>query len=316
MTRKLVDVSAGVLLRPDGRYLLGQRAQDTVYAGYWEFPGGKVEPGETPAQALCRELEEELGIRVTHLRPWLRREHVYEHAHVRLHFFEVAAWEGELDDRVHSALAWVQPDGPTRAPMLPANGPILKALRLPRMMGITHASALGVDAQIAVLDQALARGLRLVQVREAELDSSERERLAREVQARMRAHRGLMLINGDLALARRLRADGVHLPAHMLMSAQARVDFEWVGASCHSRVELEHAAALGLDYALLGPVHPTLTHPGQPALGWQAFARLVEGLPMPVLALGGLVETDMAHARDAGAHGIAAIRGLWGQVQA
>ena len=107
MTRKLVDVSAGVLLRPDGCYLLGQRAQDTVYAGYWEFPGGKVEPGETPAQALCRELDEELGIRVTHLRPWLRREHVYEHAHVRLHFFEVAGWEGALDDRVHGpAPAW------------------------------------------------------------------------------------------------------------------------------------------------------------------------------------------------------------------
>ena len=208
MTRKLVDVSAGVLLRPDGCYLLGQRAQDTVYAGYWEFPGGKVEPGETPAQALCRELDEELGIRVTHLRPWLRREHVYEHAHVRLHFFEIAAWEGELDDRVHSALAWVQPDGPTRAPMLPANGPILKALRLPRMMGITHASALGVDAQLAALDRALAHGLRLVQVREAGLDSTARECLAREVQARMRAHRGLMLINGDLDLARRLRADG------------------------------------------------------------------------------------------------------------
>ena len=316
MTRKLVDVSAGVLLRPDGCYLLGQRAQDTVYAGYWEFPGGKVEPGETPAQALCRELDEELGIRVTHLRPWLRREHVYEHAHVRLHFFEIAAWEGELDDRVHSALAWVQPDGPTRAPMLPANGPILKALRLPRMMGITHASALGVDAQLAALDRALAHGLRLVQVREAGLDSTARECLAREVQARMRAHRGLMLINGDLDLARRLRADGVHLPAHMLMSAQGRADFEWVGASCHSRAELEHAAALGLDYALLGPVQPTLTHPGQPALGWQAFARLVEGLPMPVFALGGLAATDMEDARDAGAHGIAAIRGLWGQVQA
>ena len=314
MTRKLVDVSAGVLLRPDGCYLLGQRAQDTVYAGYWEFPGGKVEPGETPAQALCRELDEELGIRVTHLRPWLRREHVYEHAHVRLHFFEIAAWEGELDDRVHSALAWVQPDGPTRAPMLPANGPILKALRLPRMMGITHASALGVDAQLAALGRALALGLRLVQVREAGLDSTARECLAREVQARMRAHRGLMLINGDLDLARRLRADGVHLPAHMLMSAQGRADFEWVGASCHSRTELEHAAALGLDYALLGPVQPTLTHPGQPALGWQAFARLVEGLPMPVFALGGLAATDMEDARDAGAHGIAAIRGLWGQV--
>lgn len=313
MTRKLVDVAAGVLLRPDGCYLLGQRAQDTVYAGYWEFPGGKVEPGETPAQALCRELDEELGIHVTHLRPWLRREHVYEHAHVRLHFFEVAAWEGELDDRVHSALAWVQPDGPSRAPMLPANGPILKALRLPRSMGITHASVLGVEGQLAALEQALACELRFVQLREAELEPAERARFAREAQVRVRAHHGLMLINADVVLARELGADGVHLPARMLMSVQSRPDFEWVGASCHTRDELERAAKLGLDYALLGPVQSTLTHPGQPALGWPAFARLVEGLPMPVLALGGLSAADMMRARDAGAHGIAAIRGLWGQ---
>lgn len=311
MTRKLVDVSAGVLLRADGCYLLGQRAPDTVYAGYWEFPGGKVEPGETPAQALCRELEEELGIRVTQMRPWLRREHLYEHAHVRLHFFEVIAWEGELDDRVHSALAWVPPEGAACEPMLPANGPILKALRLPRTMGITHAAVVGVEQQLAALDRALAAGLRLVQVREAALDSAARAHLAREALARVRAHRGLLLINADLELARRLGADGVHLPARMLMAAQARPDFEWVGASCHTRAELEHAAGLGLDYALLGPVQPTLSHPGQPALGWEAFAGVAAGLPMPVLALGGLRESDMARARDAGAHGIAAIRGVW-----
>jgi 8-oxo-dGTP diphosphatase len=96
------------------------------------------------------------------------------------------------------------------------------------------------------------------------------------------------------------------------MSALERPDFEWVGASCHTHEELQQAATLGLDYALLGPVQVTLTHPGQPALRWPAFAGLVEGLPMPVLALGGLVEADMARARDAGAHGIAAIRGIWG----
>ncbi len=311
MTRKQVDVSAGVLLRPDGSYLLGQRAADTVYAGYWEFPGGKVETGESPAQALCRELDEELGIRVTRLRPWLRREHVYEHAHVRLHFFEVVAWEGELDDKVHSALAWVQPGGPTCEPILPANGPILKALRLPRLMGITHAGSVGVDAQLAALDAAVARGLRLVQLREASLDPAQRADFAREAVARVHARNGLLVMNGDLELARQVGADGVHLNARALADAAERPDFEWVGASCHTRAELERCAALGLDYALLGPVQATATHPGQPALGWPAFAALAEGLPMPVFALGGLAEEDMERAREAGAHGIAGIRGIW-----
>jgi len=311
MTHKRVEVAAGVLLRADGAYLLGQRAPDTVYAGYWEFPGGKVEPGETPAQALCRELDEELGIRVTRLRPWLRREHRYEHAHVRLHFFEVAAWEGELDDKVHSALAWIRPGEAAPEPMLPANGPILKALRLPRMMGITRAAQVGVDAQLAALERVLERGLRLVQLRERGLDPAAREDFACAALARVHARGGLLLINTDAGLAQRIGADGVHLPADRLMATATRPGFEWVGASCHSRAELEHAAALGLDYALLGPVRPTTTHPGEPALGWPGFAGLAAGLPVPVFALGGLGERDMEPARDAGAHGIAAIRGAW-----
>lgn len=315
MTRKRVEVAAGVLLREDGCYLLGQRAPDTVYAGYWEFPGGKVERGESPAQALVRELDEELGIRVTRLRPWLCREHLYEHAHVRLHFHEVAAWEGELADRVHSALAWVRPEGPAREPMLPANGPILKALRLPRTMGITQAAEIGVEVQLDALERALAGGLRLVQVREATLPDAAREAFARAALARVRAHGGLLVVNEDEVLARRIGADGVHLPARRLMAVQARPDFPGVGASCHDRAELERAAALELDYALLGPVQPTLTHPGQAGMGWEGFASTAAGLPLPVFALGGLAADDMERARDAGAHGIAAIRAIWRAVR-
>jgi mutator protein MutT len=87
MSRKIVDVAAAVITRPDGSFLLGQRAPGTFYPGYWEFPGGKVEPGETPREALIRELHEELGLNVDAAWPWIMREHEYEHAHVRLHFF-------------------------------------------------------------------------------------------------------------------------------------------------------------------------------------------------------------------------------------
>ena len=311
MTRKQVEVAAGVLMRADGCYLLGQRGGDTVYAGYWEFPGGKVEAGESPAAALCRELDEELGIRVTHLRPWLYREHHYEHAHVRLHFFEVDAWQGEIVPRVHAQLAWVQPAAPAPAPMLPANGPILKALQLPRRMGITRAAEVGLARQLRELDAALDAGLRLVQIREAGLAAGVRAEFAAEVVRRVQARGGLVVVNDDLALARACAADGLHLPAQRLAALHERPDLPWVGASCHDRSELERAAALGLDYALLGPVAPTLSHPGAPTLGWAAFAALAAHLPMPVLALGGLAGADMAAARDAGAHGIAGIRGMW-----
>ncbi len=93
-------------------------------------------------------------------------------------------------------------------------------------------------------------------------------------------------MNDDAALAQRIGADGLHLPARSLMAADRRPDFEWVGASCHSRAELEKAAALELDYALLGAVQPTQSHPERAALGWAAFGELVARLPLPVLRPG------------------------------
>jgi 8-oxo-dGTP diphosphatase len=308
---KRVDVAAAVITRPDGAFLLGQRAPGTFYPGYWEFPGGKVEPGETPRQALIRELREELGIEAREAWPWLTREFAYEHAHVRLHFFEVPAWSGTANDHVHAALAWQRPEESGVAPMLPANGPVLKALRLPRTMGITHAGQIGISAQIAVLENALARGLRLVQVREPDLPPQEKESCARAVLALARPAGALVMVNGDVELARRIGADGLHLRAAQLAATESRPGFEWVGASCHTRPELERAAELGLDYALLGPLRPTATHPDRPGLGWEAFAAMIAGLPLPVLALGGLTTADLRTARTAGAHGIAAIRGAW-----
>lgn len=308
---KRVEVAAGVIFREDGCFLLGQRAPDTFYPGYWEFPGGKVEALETPAQALVRELDEELGIQVTDLRPWLVREHAYEHAHVRLHFFEVATWRGRIDDKVHSALAWEDAAAPQVGPMLPANGPILKALRLPRFMGITQAAKVGIDASLTQLDSALDSGLRLIQVREPELPGEVAQAFASEVVRRAHLFGALVLINGDQTLARDSGADGVHLRSAALADLSARPDFEWVGASCHNRAELERAAALGLDYAVLGAVRATPTHPDRTGMGWAAFAELASGLPLPVLALGGIARDDMMAARKAGAHGIAAIRGAW-----
>jgi 8-oxo-dGTP diphosphatase len=306
-----VEVAAAVITRPDGAFLLGRRAPGTFYPGYWEFPGGKVEPGETPRQALVRELREELGIEARALWPWLTRAFAYEHAHVRLHFFEVPEWVGEVTDHVHAALSWETAERPGVAPMLPANAPVLKALRLPRRMGITHAGEVGAAAQLADLERALAGGLGLIQVREPDLPPADRETFARAVLARARPARALVVVNGDAALAQRIGADGLHLPAAHLATLAGRPDFEWVGASCHTRAELERAGALGLDYALLGPVQATATHPERPGLGWAHFAELAADLPLPVLALGGLENADLPAARAAGAHGIAAIRGVW-----
>lgn len=313
---KITEVAAAVILRKDGSFLLGQRAADTFYPGYWEFPGGKIEPGETPREALVRELCEELEIEVREASPWIVREHVYEHAHVRLHFFRVTQWTGEVRDHVHAALAWQCADALTVSPMLPANAPVLAALRLPPFYGITHAWQIGVPAQLAALDAALGHGLKLVQLREGLLSDMQRESFAAAAVARCQRHGCRVLINGDAQLARAAGADGLHLPARQLLTLQRRPAFPLVGASCHDRHELEYAARIGCDFAVLGPVMPTASHPGQAGIGWQGFAELVSGLPLPVYAIGGLAETDIAAAQAAGAQGIAAIRAAWGPVAA
>ncbi|KAF7600292.1 MAG: DNA mismatch repair protein MutT [Candidatus Dactylopiibacterium carminicum] len=307
--KKIVHVAAAVITRQDGSFLLGQRAAETFYPNFWEFPGGKVEPGETPYQALVRELQEELGITVTQAWPWIRREHVYKHAHVSLHFFEVSGWEGEPQGHVHSALAWQQADALAVGPMLPANGPILKALRLPRVMAITQAATYGISAQLEMLDRALADGLRLVQLREPGLPAAERTVFLTAARAQCEAAGAIGVCNEGDALT-----PGVaerHLPARVLMRLRERPEGEWVGASCHNRAELEQAAALGLDYAVLGHVLPTPSHVGQPPLGWAGFAERVAGLSLPVFAIGGVTPADMEIARAHGAHGIAMMRGAW-----
>lgn len=312
---KLTEVAAAVIERPAPgggfEFLLGQRAPDTFYPGYWEFPGGKVEPGETPHAALVRELAEELGIAVVRADPWLRREHVYEHAHVRLNFFRVRSWRGELHDHVHSALAWQRADALDVSPMLPANAPVLAALALPAFYGITHAGSIGVDGQLKALGRALERGLRLVQLREPTLDATARSAFAHAAVELCHQFGARVLVNGDAALADAAGADGVHLPSAQLHGIAQRPPFPLVAASCHSTAELVRAADIGCDFAVLGPVRGTPSHPGQAGIGWVGLAATLGVPPLPTFALGGVGRADLEDAQQAGAHGIAAIRDAW-----
>ena len=308
---KKVEVAAAVIERPDGTFLLGRRPPNGIYAGWWEFPGGKVEAGETPQQALVRELQEELGIDVECAYPWIMREHAYEHAHVRLHFFRVTEWRGELRDLQHDQLSWQMADDVFVAPVLPANAPVFAGLRLPMQYGITYAYEIGVDAQLKKLERALSLGLRLVQLREGGLPSHEREHFVSVAVDMCRAQGARVLVNGDVELARKVRADGVHLSAAQLLAMDSRPGFELVAASCHTPEELAKAAQLELDFVAVGTVQPTLSHPDRPALGWERFAELTRDFPLPVFALGGLSPRDLELARRNGAHGIAAIRSIW-----
>lgn len=313
MTRKIVDVAAGILLQADGCFLLASRPADKVYAGYWEFPGGKLETGETAHAALVRELREELGIEVTAASPWIVQTFTYPHATVRLHFFRVTGWRGEPHPHEGQSFAWQRCGELNASPILPANGPILRGLAQPPLLAFSNAGELGNEEFLARLQRRLQAGpLRLV-LREPSLPAADYRQLAEQVITLTHAHGSKVLLHADCALARELGADGAHLPARMLANLECRPSgLDWIGASTHNTEELAHCARLGLDYAVLGHVCATRSHPGEAALGWPRFGELLAaGWPMPVYAIGGLCETDLAQARQYGAQGIAMLRAFW-----
>ena len=309
--QKTIGVAAAVLQRADGTFLLAQRPAGKAYDGYWEFPGGKIEPGESPHQALSRELNEELDITVTAAHPWLVREFTYPHATVRLHFFRVFAWQGEPHGRENQQLSWQHSSNISVTPILPANAPILRALSLPNIYAISNATALGRDEFMKRLERALQNGLKLMQVREKNMSGDTLVEFSRQVVTLAHRYDAKVLINSDEDLAQKAGADGVHYSAAQLTSCTARPAFEWCAASCHNAVELRHSGELAFDFALLSPVLPTQSHPGEPHLGWEKFSALTGETKIPIYALGGLTGGDLNVAQQHGAHGIALLSQAW-----
>ncbi|MFC7300803.1 Nudix family hydrolase [Cognatiluteimonas weifangensis] len=313
MPEPVVEVVAGVIADARGRILLARRTEGRDLAGLWEFPGGKREPGEAPDATLARELHEELGIAAEVGAPLIAVPQQYPHKRLRLDVRRVDAWQGTPKGLDGQALAWVPPRKLASYAMPPADRPVVAALLQPDRYLVTPAPGDDDAAWLRALETALAQGVRRVQLRPgAGLDPARWRTLARQAAARCRGAQAEVLVNGDIALAQELRS-GVHLRAAQLPQLQRRPlrDGLPVAASCHDRDELRHAERLGCDFAVLGPLQPTPTHPGAAGLGWAAFAALREHTSLPLYAIGGLRPDDLAQARTHGAQGIAAIRALW-----
>ena len=306
-----VEVVVAILQKQDGSFLMAQRPQGKAYSGYWEFPGGKVEAGETPYHALIRELHEELGIAVKTAYPWLTRVFTYPHAIVRLNFFRVTSWQGDPHGREGQLLSWQLLPELTVTPILPANEPIMRALQLPHLYTISNATELGVEVFLQRLQLALANGLRLLQIREKGWSRQDLKQLALRSIELAHAAGVRVLLNGDIELANEVGADGVQLTRAQLAQCNERPDFALCAASCHNLEEIKLAETLGLDFVLLSPVLPTKSHPGAAHLGWENFARIRAGCTIPVYALGGMTPAHMETAWQAGAHGIALLRDAW-----
>ncbi len=307
-----MHVVAAVLRDVAGRVLLAQRGQGRDLAGLWEFPGGKVEPGETALAALARELHEELGIVVRSATPLMRVPQAYPGKRIVLDVYDVDRYDGQPQGREGQALAWVAVDALGGYAMPPADLPVVGVLMAPDCYAISP-EPVGASAFLSQLENVLAAGVRRVQLRSYALPAADLAALAGEAAARCRVFGAQLLLNGQADMAVELGV-GLHLRSHQLMALRLRPNLatgQALAASCHNAEELLQAQHLGLDFAVLGPVRPTHSHPGALPLGWDGFAALREQVSLPIYALGGLGLGDIATARSHGAQGIAAIRALW-----
>ena len=313
MGADLVHVVAGIIRDDAGRILLTQRPPGKHLAGLWEFPGGKRESGETPQQALRRELHEEIGIEAGLLRRLISFPWHYAEKSIFLDVYDVVDFGGEPTGREGQAMRWEFADALRRIAMPAADVPIVSALRLPERYAITAEPTDDIDGFLSRLDRALDSGVKLVQLRSKLLGGTRLCDLARQAHVRARRAGALLLLNGHIDIVSELKLDGVHLPAAMFLAMRQRPLDETflVGVSAHTAQELQHAIAIAADFATLGPVLGTNSHPGQAGIGWNSFAHLVHDIAMPVYALGGLSESGLTVAHAARAQGIAGISAFW-----
>ena len=310
----VMHVMAGVMRDPIGRVLLAQRPPGKHLAGLWEFPGGKLEPGESPLAALTRECREELGIELQQAEPLIRVPWQYGERTLLLDTWQIRQWQGTPQSLEGQALQWQQPARVDPAQLAPADRPILQALRLPSSYLITPADVPPEKCAywFERIAQAIESGEQLLQLRLPLWPQEFVRELAAELLPLARRHGAQLLLNGDVDGAR-ASGVGVHLKSAQLSALSERPLplKQIVGASCHDAVQLAHAVRIGVDFATLSPVAATASHPQTWPMGWPMFQSLAEAAALPVYALGGMNPSHTVLARQSSGQGVAGMRGFW-----
>ncbi len=314
MVRNPLDVAVAVMCDGTGRVLLARRPADKTLPGYLEFPGGKVERGETPAQALIRELDEELRViaEVDDLEPLIRFEHAYPDFVVRLHAYSIARWQGEPTGAEGQALCWQERSSLPDLPLLPANRPLLKALALPDVLRLTPLlTEETVPGFARILELAVTSdepGGVVIRAAHAKALSQLQAYLVPVLTAA--AWPVLLNIGAVGELPKGF--SGLHLPAHAMLELGCRPTVPGlIGASVHNPDEAHRARRLGLDYVIVGNVRSTPSHPDRPPLGWARFEEIALAAGLPAYAVGGVSPDDLALVRRHWGQGVAGIRAFW-----
>ena len=307
-----IHVVAGVLRDTRGRILLARRTEGRDLAGAWEFPGGKVEPRESPDEALARELFEELGIRIGNIEPLICVPQRYANKSIVLDVYTVQSYTGKPKGREKQALAWSPLEKLGSYPIPPADKPVVAALTLPNLLAITPEFYGDKNSYLSCIEQQLVSGVRLIQLRCKSLSTQKLKELAIDVRTLCQEHKGTLFINEDIELAKILDCP-VHLKSSQLMQNDISIILSGYpfSSACHNVEELKKAESMAALFAVTGPVLKTNSHPDAEGIGWTRFAKMRNDVSLPIFALGGLGVNDISDARQHGAQGVAGIRQFW-----
>jgi 8-oxo-dGTP diphosphatase len=293
--------------------LLSVRSPGLDHAGLWEFPGGKLEPGETIIQGLGRELFEETDIVVESAHQLIRINHDYQDFGICLHGWVVDSWSGVPRGKEGQKLEWVPVKNLACIPFPAANARLIRAISLPPLYLVTPDLKTYDEKFLRLVKDLIDNGLELLQFRSRKTTFAEHRPIVCELVQLCKNTRCRLVYNGDPVLASSTGVHGFHLQASMLMQLTTRPvpDDLLLAASCHTREELVHASNIGVDFCVVSPVKHTSTHPGVQGIGWEMFKELADSSALPVYALGGLKSEDLQQARHSHACGISMISGLW-----
>lgn len=312
---EIIHVAVAAIINENNEVLISRRANDMHQGGLWEFPGGKLESGESVEQALVRELAEELNIELQSYRPLIKITHHYVVQSVLLDVWIVDAYLGTPSGNEGQPVRWVPVDQLDAKEFPAADVPIIQALNLPEHYMITGKFDTAKQFEQNFV-HAMDRGIKLTQVRLTHdwLQAGNRK-LAEEVidiaVNLSRQSNAQLMFNLPDEISPMIKSGGIHLNSHKLAGLDERPMCDLLSVSCHTIEEMEKAEELGADFMVLSPVQATSSHPDAEPLGWDRFSEMIASINLPVYALGGVTRDDMRQAWLSGGQGIAAISALW-----
>lgn len=319
MEKPMLEIAVGVLCC-ENEVCLSRRQSHQSHAGCWEFPGGKIEAGESIEQAMQREFQEELGIETREWQHLITIPWEYEKVCVNLNVYQTFEFSGKPHGKEGQEVKWFAREELRELEFPAANQGILKALELNDKYLITG-KFLDIKEFSQKLQQSFQSGIKLAQLRLKDVPESDRPSYFQSATELARENGAKLLLNGTIAEFEEHNKNENNAPfAGVQLSSSALFKYDtrpishdyWLGASTHNWQEIEQALKIGADFILLSPVQATATHPDMPALGWEVFAEITQKLPVPVFALGGMDKYSIATAKLYGGQGVAAISAFWG----